>query len=133
MPRLKKSGKIHCTVKDDMDDPTVVGNRLFKIRYVASLARRKESQEAYARRLGFNPKGYSHWEIGRSPIRIHNAIKLCDQLEGMTLDYIYRGRGAGPEWSLPLLEAPDREGFKPRPPLPRIEPKPRPRPPRRGR
>ena len=142
MQRSRKGAKARALIADEMDNPTVVGNRLFKIRYVASISRRKESQEAYAERLGFNPKGYSHWEIGRSPIRIHNAIKLCDQLGGVTLDYIYRGLpNKAPDWDLPLLEAPDRPGFTPRPPLPRIEPKPRPRAalkprpraPRRGR
>jgi transcriptional regulator with XRE-family HTH domain len=134
MQRSRKSGKVRALIADEMDNPTVVGNRLFKIRYVASLTRRKESQEAYAERLGFKPKSYSQWETGHGHISLVNAIKLCDQLGGVTLDYIYRGLpNKAPDWDLALLEAPDRPGFAPRPPLPRIEPKSRPRAPRRGR
>jgi hypothetical protein len=80
------------------------------------------------------PKSYSQWEKGYGHIRVVNAIKLCDQLGGITLDYIYRGLpNKAPDWDLALLEAPDRPGFAPRPPFPRIEPKPRPRASRRGR
>lgn len=142
MPRSKKSGKIYCEIAGDMDDPTVVGNRLYKIRYVAKRVANFEakSQEEYADKLGLSAGSYSQWETGYGKITLPNAIKLCEKLEGVTLDYIYRGRREfmSPAWSVPLGEAPDRPGFVPRAPLPRIEPKPRPpkpraRAPRRGR
>src|SRR5258708_7249510 len=111
----------------EMDASEVVGNRLYKIRYVATHStswKGKRTQKAWADKHGWTEDSYSQWETGRMGpsavmIRIERAIELCEWSEdGITLDYIYRGLlgGLGRAWFLPLKDAPDRPGFVPPPP-----------------
>jgi|SRR5215472_985248 len=84
-----------------------VGNRLFKVRHVAGY---KEEQNRWAERLGFPPKDYSAWETGRMQIPIGHALRILDEVPGVTLDYLYRGTldTVTVELSRRLRAAPDR-------------------------
>jgi hypothetical protein len=106
--RMRKSSIIQYAM-DAMDKPEVVGNRLYKIRYVANFGGDKQ-QKTYAEMLLLPEKSYSHWEIGRAMIPVHAAIVICDWTEAVTLDYVYRGRldFVAPAWGLALKAAPDR-------------------------
>jgi DNA-binding XRE family transcriptional regulator len=100
-----------------MDSPEVVGNRLYKIRFVAGFGAAKPpdgQQKAFALKAGFDPKSYNQWETGKIRVPVKAAIVICKWAgNGVTLEYIYRGRldSMGPGWTLPLKEAPDRPGF----------------------
>lgn len=87
------------------------GNRLFKIRFIAGFGEDGQ-QKAYAaeKQLNFPEKSYSHWETGRVPMPVRDALRLVDYLPGLTLDYIYRGDldFVTPEIGRRLRAAPDR-------------------------
>lgn len=121
--RMQKNNSALASV-GEMDASEVVGNRLYKIRFVAGYGRHGK-QLAWARKLGFNKDSYNQWELGRmgkTPIMcpIERAIAICEWSEdGIDLNYIYRGllRGLGPAWFAPLKDAPNRPGFVPPEPL----------------
>lgn len=86
-----------------------VGNRLYKIRYVAGYPGKRQQGE-FAARLDINPKSYSQYETGTNQLPIDEAIKICEAFRGVTLDYIYRGGldFLTPGWQRDLKAAPDR-------------------------
>lgn len=97
-----------------MDTPEVVGNRLFKIRYVAGFGG-DEDQGRWAKFIRVGDKVYSHWEIGRAMMPLQYAVRIVeDYVEGATLDYIYRGRldFVATPLALALKRAPDRPPTK---------------------
>lgn len=112
----------------EMDASEVVGNRLYKIRCVAGFDGRQQNK--FAAELGFTPDLYNKWELGRSGptpamCPVYAAVAICEWSDnGLTLDYIYRGRleDVGREWRLPLKGAADRVGFVPPAHLPRSTP-----------
>jgi len=65
-----------------------IGNRLYKIRYVAGF---DNLQSKWAERLGFPPSDYSAWETGRLQIPVGHALRIIEEIPGISLDYIYRG------------------------------------------
>jgi hypothetical protein len=101
-----------------MDNPTVVGNRLYKIRCVAGFGG-EDQQRKYAETLLVREKSYSQWETGHAMIPVHAAVAICEWTEAVTLDYIYRGRAdfVPPAWGLAFKRTPDRPPSKrgPRP------------------
>lgn len=109
-------------VAGDMDANEIVGNRVFKIRFVLGFGKRKQKQ--FAEMLGETDDNWSNWERGYGtnklpvlfPLRV--GVALCQHTkENVTLDYIYRGRfvGMDPTWIALLEAAPDRDGFAPPP------------------
>lgn len=99
---------------DSMDSAKVIGNRLFKIRYVTGFGG-VDMQGRYAAQLLVDDKSYSHWETGHVMIPIQQAIRITEFVDGVTLDYIYRGRldFVTPPLALALKRAPDRVAARP--------------------
>ena len=119
MDRLMSKKRQKCNptqaLVGDMDATEVVGNRVFKIRYVLGYGKRK--QKTFAEEMGETDDNWSVWELGYGtnklpvlfPPRV--AVLLCKRAEeNVTLDYIYRGlfRGVDPKWADLLKAAPDR-------------------------
>lgn len=97
-----------------MDTPGVVGNRLFKIRFVAGFGG-EDDQGRWAEHIGVSEKSYSHWETGHVMIPLEYAVRLIeDHMKGASLDYIYRGDldFVVPRLSRELKAAPERPPTK---------------------
>jgi hypothetical protein len=109
------------SVAGDMDASGVVGNRLFKIRWVQGYGKHGQQQEYAEDFLELSYDSYNQYELGRTgktPVMcaIEAAIRVCEKTkENVTIEYIYRGRfvGMDPRWISLLESAPDRPGFKP--------------------
>lgn len=67
-----------------------IGARLAALRRAVSDFNQKE----WAERHGFNPTQYNNWETGARRIPVEYAEKL-DDLYGVTLDWVYRGKRSG--------------------------------------
>lgn len=90
-------------------NPREIGNRLFKVRWVAGYGEEGQQQD-FATEAKVPEKSYSHWETGRVAVPVQHALNLCEFLPGLTLDYIYRGGMdyVPPELGRRLRKAPDR-------------------------
>lgn len=111
---MRQRNRDHALV-EEMDSPKVVGNRLYKIRFVAGfpeIHKKFGHQKQWADKIGLSTKSYSQWESGtHGHIPVLHAIKICEWTgNAVDLDYIYRGRpdDLGREWAGPLRDAPDR-------------------------
>jgi DNA-binding XRE family transcriptional regulator len=85
-----------------------LGIRLYKIRFVLGLGTDGDQQK-FAARIGV-PKGtYNHWETGKGAPQVIQALRIIQQLPGLTLDYIYLGDLGGLRVGLAdrLRDAPD--------------------------
>lgn len=79
---------------DDWPYPEI-GARLRRIRELFKDRKGKIlTQEAFAIRFGFTKGNWNHYEKGAS-IPWWEAVRLADQIEGITTDYIYRERFSG--------------------------------------
>src|SRR5262245_171981 len=98
--------------KEKMFSFAAVGNRLYKIRHVAGFG---HHQQKWAEQLGFPVTSYSHWETGRMPLPVPYALRIRDEVPGLSLDYIYTGNldFLTIDLSRRLRAAPDRPPTRP--------------------
>lgn len=75
-----------------------IAERLRKLQTASGL-----SQSEFARLVGIGKTSWNHYVNGERRISINQAIKICETINGITTDYIFRGIGPDPKIFIDLM------------------------------
>lgn len=77
-----------------------IAERLQKIQHASGL-----NQADFARLCGISKQSWNQYVNGERRISPNHAIKICETISGLSMDYIFRGIGADPQVLLALLRS----------------------------